>query len=82
MLRSVPVHTIKALKRAAVELDQPMGQVLAGLVDRFMGLYVALHRSPDELSPDEETEVLRARKEMASGRFTRWREVKRSLGID
>lgn len=82
MLRNVPVHTIRALKRAAVELDQPMGQVMAGLVERFLGLYVALHRSTDELSPDEEAEVLKAREEIARGRFADWRAVKRSLGVD
>jgi len=47
------VHTIKALKRAAVDLNQPMGRVLAGLVSEFLELHVILKREPDSLTPAE-----------------------------
>ncbi len=81
LIRNVPAHTIKALKRAAVELDQPMGRVLAGLVSEFLGLHVILKREPDSLTPEEAAQLREVREEMAHGRSSDWQALKRELGI-
>jgi hypothetical protein len=81
LLRNVPAHVIKALKRAAVELDQPMGRVLAGLVDEFLGLYVIIKREPDTLTPEETEQLRQARAQMARGESVDWEELKRELGV-
>lgn len=82
LLRSVPAGTVKALKRASVELEQPMGQVLAGLVGTFLGLYVAMQRAPEETSPEERAEIEEATAEIARGQFADWQRVKARLGLD
>jgi hypothetical protein len=81
LLRSVPVQAIKALKRAALELDRPMGRVLAGLVDEFLGLYVILKREPDTLTPEETEQLQQARAGMARGESVDWEKLKRELGV-
>lgn len=81
LLRNVPAESAKALKRAAVELEQPMGQVFAGLVDRMLGLYVALHREPEDLTPEETEALGQTVREIARGRYRRWEELRRELGF-
>jgi len=81
LLRNVPAHVVKALKRAAVELDQPMGRVLAGLVDEFLGLYVIIKRDPDTLTREETEQLRQARAQMARGESVDWERLKRELGI-
>ena len=81
MLRNVPAETIKALKRAAVELDQPMGQVFAGLVDRLLGLYLAMNRPAEDLTPEESEVLVKAIEEMARARHIAWEDLKRELGL-
>ncbi len=81
MLRNVSAHAIKALKRAAIEVDEPMGRVVAGLVDEFLGLYVVLQRSPDDLTPEEAEHLRGAREAMARGEFVEWEDLKRELSI-
>ena len=81
MLRNVPADTIKSLKRAAVELEQPMGQVFAGLVDRLLGLYVALQQPPEDLTPEEKDTLSKVVEEMARGRYITWEDLRQGLGF-
>ncbi len=81
LIRNVPAHTIKAMKRVAVELDQPMGRVLTGLVNEFLGLYLILKRDPDSLTPEERAQLHQAREEMARGRSIDWELLKHELGV-
>ena len=81
MLRNVPAETVKALKRAGVELDQPMGQVFAGLVDRLLGLYLAMNRPPEDLTPEESEALMKTIEEMARARYITWEDLKRELEL-
>ncbi|MBI4280310.1 MAG: hypothetical protein HY660_17800 [Armatimonadetes bacterium] len=75
VVRGVPVRTIKALKAAAIEVDQTMAQVLAGLVDGYLGRYTIEHRDPEQLTPAELAEVREGLEEIRRGEYVTLAEV-------